>query len=152
MRIANILGGNILCLILILTSGCEPPGISSKWEYQELFRLPSPDSLVEAVLISGNGGATTRLVFQVYIIDAGAKLDVKSDDNAVFTADYTNNVRMNWKANRLLEISYEEARIHNFKNFWEPLNPEKAGLVVEIRLKPDKDDFSLPIRYRNSVD
>jgi hypothetical protein len=65
------------CLILLVLFGVSC-GIG-EWSYDEVARVSSPSGQVDAVLIEGNGGATTSFGYQVYVVPGGKKVSRKRD-------------------------------------------------------------------------
>ena len=62
----------------------------------------------------------------------------------VFAADHMKNLKVLWKGPKLLQITYDEARILSFKNFWYHRDVQDFHYVVEIQLNPTSAGFSLP--------
>ena len=113
--------------------------IGSMGRFEESRRWTSPDGKVDAVLMHYDAGATTSLFESVYIVPIGKKV-TKFDKNwrkcaPVFMADYMKDRKIYWLRDKVLEIQYEKARIHSFKNFTMPLR-EDYNYVVEIRETP----------------
>ncbi len=136
-------------LVLCLLSGCDnTSSLAGKWEYKEVKRTGSPGSLVEAVLVTGDAGATTSTSSMVYLVPAGARLEVKEEGDCIFAADHIKGLSIVWKKPQLLEIQYDEARILQFKNFWQSAHVQNFRYIVEIRLGPTATDFSLPLSDR----
>ena len=49
------------------------------WSYDEVARVPSPSGQVDAVLVEGNGGATTSFGYYLYVVPKGKKVSRKPD-------------------------------------------------------------------------
>jgi hypothetical protein len=98
---------------------------------EEVERVTSPDSVVDAVVVRLNGGATTPFSYMVYIVPVGGE---PKGGTEVFTADHLVDRRIEWKERGLLEIHYRNARIFHFTNFWQSKSVQNLGYVVEIRL------------------
>jgi hypothetical protein len=128
-----------LCLVV----GCDYT-LAGKWEYKELRRVKSPDSQMEAVLVEGNGGATTSTLSSIYLIAAGATLDLANRDKSLFDADHVSGFDVAWASSDLLHIRYAEARILNFRNF----GYGPGSRVIEIQLHPATTNYALPMRDR----
>jgi hypothetical protein len=75
----------IFCLL-----GCFPHSRAGDYQYKEEQRIKSPDSKFEAVLVTGDGGATTSTTTFLIIVPTGQK--IKTDDSlrsdVVFAADH----------------------------------------------------------------
>ena len=142
----------VLCGLAGVICGCGPtsvvPRLAGSWEYIETARVKSPDSLVEAVLVTGDAGATTSTITKLYLLPAGGSCDPTDEiqNKARFAGDHIKNLQVSWKSPKLLEIQYDEARIIHFHNQW--YHPEVQNLrhVVELRLSPTSAEHSLPAR------
>jgi hypothetical protein len=128
---------------VMLLTGCDHT-LAGKWEYKEVNRLKSPDGLVEAVTIEGDAGATTSTVTSLYLVPSGQRIKDEDRERSVFDADHHKKLNFIWREPRLLEIQFEEARIFNFRNFWNGLPGYQR--VVEVRLSPATTNYSLPER------
>ena len=131
-----------LCIICSVLFSCNFAG-DAKWA--EIERIPSPDNKVEAVLVSSDAGATTSTGFHVFIVPKGSKIETGYEK---FIADKVLGIKLSWKKNKLLEIQYESARIFKFSNFWNSQSLQNWNYIVEIKLSPVNEDFSLPELYR----
>ena len=109
-------------------------------EREEILRIKSPDSVVDAVLVRTNAGATTSYGYMFYIVPTGKE---PKEGNEVLKADNLVNVTLNWKEPRFLEISYEKGRIFSFTNFWHSKEVQNFEYIVELRLVPLTESFSL---------
>ena len=145
MKAKYILTAAILGFISILVSGCI--NIAGEWHYQEIERVKSPDGIVDAVLVRGGGGATTGFVFSVFIVPSGMPFDEKSElfnqEDALFSAEHLENLKLMWKEPKFLEIRYDKARIFKFKNYWRKEQVQDYKYVVEIRLVPLNEESLL---------
>lgn len=65
----------MLASTLCLASGCLNLG---GWHYEEIGRVKAPDGVVEAVLVRGNGGATTSYSFSVFLVPGATSFDEKA--------------------------------------------------------------------------
>jgi hypothetical protein len=130
--------------------GCDRSGagptLAGSWEYREVKRIKSPEALVEAVLLTGDAGATTASTTCLYLVPPGTRIDpVKEGENkACFVADHLSNLAVVWKGPRLIEIFYDEGRIHHFQNRWHHREVQDFRYVVELRLAPSTNEFALP--------
>jgi len=57
---------------------------------QGIKRIKSPDTEVEAVILAGDGGATTRLETYVVLVPTSGRVDMKNQekDDIVFVANH----------------------------------------------------------------
>lgn len=106
---------------------------------EEVARSPSPDGMVDAVLIKGNVGATAATPSEIYIVPSGSE----PEGEPSIRGDYFENIKLVWKEPRFLEITYSKGRIFAFTNFWQSKHVQNFEYVVELRLKPERDTFSL---------
>jgi hypothetical protein len=151
----NLIVRSTLIVALAALCGCDPavvlPSFAGSWEYKEVKRIKSPESELEAVLLTGDAGATTANTTFLFLVPAGSRLDPKkeAEDNlnkSVFTADHLSDLTVVWRNPRLVEIGYKEARIHHFQNVWSHRDIDRYA--VELRLAPPTNEFALPWRDR----
>jgi hypothetical protein len=130
--------------------GCSPVPIVGAWQYQEVERVKSPDSQVEAVLVTGDAGATTSTATLVLIVTTGGQVATNTplDSDAIFRADHLKGLKVFWKEEHLLVIQYDQARISSYNNLWDVLDGRQYSYPVEIRLEPTSQDFSVPPEER----
>jgi hypothetical protein len=133
---------------ICFTTGCGEQTLAGKWEYKEVNRIKSPDSLVDALVIEGDAGATTSTATSVYLVPVGGSVDPEDRLRSLFTADHLKNFAIEWKEPKLLEIRYDEGRIFGFMNFWSSREVQQFHYVVEIKLAPTRSGFSLPLKDR----
>ncbi len=119
----------------------------SQCTYEEIDRVTSPDSKVDAVHIRGNCGATTSFTDHVFLVPKGEKTPDPADDFQCLLADHTSGLKLIWTDAKVLDIIYREARIYRFTNFWHTEKLDNYSHIVEIRLNPSRDR-SLSIRDR----
>lgn len=108
-------------------------------EREEIVRKKSPDSIVDAVLVRTDAGATTSYGYMLYIVPSGKKPKV---GNELLKADSLVNFTLNWTRPRFLEIRYEKGRIFCFTNFWHSKEIQNFEYIVELRLVPLTESFS----------
>ncbi len=106
-------------------------------------RIKSPDGIVDAVHVQGNCGATTSFSEHIFIVQSGTKTPPPRKRYQVFSADHVKGLRVKWREPKVLEIHYKEARIFDFTNFWQSKDVQNFSYVVEIRLRPETEDYSL---------
>lgn len=129
-----------ICAVLLCLS-CELP------HSVELERIASPDGRVEAVFIrnADYGGATTGYTYSLYIVKKG---DAPETDHPSLAVDNIEDFDVEWREEKILEISYKYARIWNFTNWWCSRDINDCRYVVELRLNPRDDKHSLSRRDR----
>jgi len=113
--------------------------------YEEIERVVSPDSVVEAVLVRERGSATTPSFYLVHIVPAGE--DTKAGWEH-FKAIHVTGLQLYWRQPKFLEIRYELAKIYNFRNSWASTDIQEGRYVVEVRLVPPTDSWSLSEKDR----
>lgn len=121
-----------------------------EWDkISELERVTSPNGRLDAVLIMdiygppAGGGVDSN----VYIVPKGAQVDVKKA-REVFSADPMTKGRLVWARDHLLEIHYDIAYIHMFRNTWDlnevhTVDGQNGYYEVELKLVPDSDSSAL---------
>jgi hypothetical protein len=106
---------------------------------QELSRVTSPDSVVDAVLAQRATGATVATPYEVYIVPKGAK----PSGEPLLRSDKMHDISVRWKQPRFLEIHYTSGRIFFFRNFWNSGAVQNWTYIVELRLIPASEAPSL---------
>lgn len=117
------------CLVLfgfIALAGC---GKNDLCVGDEISRASSPDKRVDAIVTKGNCGATTSYSYRIFVVQAG-KTPVESD--MVFLADKAESVSVSWQVPKKLMISYKEARIFKFTNFWSSKELDNFQYMVSV--------------------
>jgi hypothetical protein len=136
----------LLVSTLCLGSGCFSLG--GEWHYEEIGRVKAPDGVVDAVLVRGNGGATTSFSYSVFLVPSATIFDERAPlfepERALFVADHQKGLELVWRKPRFLEIRFAKARIFRFSNFWHSREVQNYQYVVELRLVPLDDGSSLP--------
>jgi len=123
-------------------------GVADRWlfplDHHEAARTTSPDGTVDAVTEVIECGAPCSSTYAVSVVPRG---DAAPTDAAqrIFVADDVVNRRVQWKELHLLDISYDKAFIHSFRNVTYPLgragNVESWRYAVEIHLSPSSARF-----------
>jgi len=103
---------------------------------EEIFRETSADKVVDAVVIKANCGATTSYVYKVAIVPFGEEVL----DNYVFLADKPNWLEVHWVENKQLSITYNEARIFQYTNFWRSSKVDNFNYIVNITENKNQRD------------
>ena len=151
-RINSLLRMVGLVVLIGNFSGCSR--LAGNWQYRELYRTKSPDSQVEALVLTGDAGATTSTATLVLIVPIGKVVDTNNppQSDVVFRGDHIKGLNLVWRKSQLLEIGYQLARISEFKNLWEIWEGRKFSYSVEVRLAPASADFSVPLEDRMPYD
>jgi len=72
--------------------------------------------------------------FQVFIIPAG-----ESDlGESIFLADQVENISISWESKKNLIISYDKARIFQFRNFWQSSEVDNFQTTISIVERSNK--------------
>jgi hypothetical protein len=112
---------------------------------REIARATSPDGTVDAVMEGIECGAPCSSGYSVSVVPKGAP-PPKDPVQQVFIADAVVNAQIRWNEPHLLDISYDKAFIHSFRNVTYPLgrrgNVESWRYAVEIHLSPSSARFS----------
>jgi len=126
-----------------------------RWDYlknecvtfsaREQKRLISPDGIVDAVLLKTDAGATTSFAYSIHIVPKG-RAPIR--DHECFVADHVKNLEVSWVQSNLLEISYSQARIFKFTNFWHSREVQDFAYVVELKLNHKEPGFALSNKDR----
>lgn len=116
-------------LFLLLVVGCEQdPDPCPK---TETLRVASPDGQVEAVLVARDCGSFTTQEHLVFLARVG---DKNLGHGLVFRADHATGLALSWPDDKLLEITYQKARIFRFTNIWRSEAIQGSPVyVVEIK-------------------
>jgi hypothetical protein len=118
---------SFLTVILMVSSACST-------DSEELWRVTSPDSRVDAVFIRlGGGGPTVGFSYKLFIVPHGEK---PTKGGEVLSVDKIGNVTAVWSKPKKLEIRYDQARIFSFVNFWQRKEVDNFAYVVELQLVP----------------
>lgn len=143
----------ITCVLVFIAcawclAGCF--NLAGDWVFKEVGRIKSPDGQVEALIVTGEAGATTSLETLVLIVEPGGQVKTQKllNSKAMFRASHLKNFKVVWKEPKLLEIQYDEARIDQFKNLWESWKGRDMSYAVEVRLNPTSSTFSVPFEDR----
>jgi hypothetical protein len=117
----------LVLLFMIFVSACSS-------DSEELWRVTSPDSRVDAVIIRiGGGGATVGFSYKLFIVPRGEKAGTTGE---CLLADKIGDVSATWRKPQNLEIRYDQARIFSFQNFWQSKDLDNFKYVVELQLVP----------------
>jgi hypothetical protein len=126
------------CLGILLFSCGQSGSIAGDVVVTELKRIISDDKKVEAVLVETGTGATSGSSPKVFIVKPGTKITIDNLNYSVFTCDHSaGEVKILWKANKQLLITYNKARIFHFTNFWNSNEVDNFDYNVDIDLKRD---------------
>jgi len=128
--------GYIFLFFSFYSFGCNAipfPEVSSK----EHYRVKSPDAEVDAVLMKSDGGATTSVSYNLFILPIGASSRELPLEHSRLIADNAEGLRITWIENKILEIDCKSARIFRFSNFWQSKEVQDYRYIVEIRISPN---------------
>ena len=107
--------GVAIALLLMFPAGCDDCADA------EVSRTTSPDGRVDAVLAERNCGAASSFAYRVFLAPRGQKIA----NNPLFVADHVSNLNIRWENPHQLVITYSQANIHGFVNYWSM--PEGTG-------------------------
>jgi len=139
-------------LSVLFLSGCYDGPQDSYSAKTEVMRVTSPNGEFDAVLAvyiygpPAGGGVDSN----VFIVRKGAPTFYKAG-REVFSADPMTCGKLIWKRDHLLEIHYDIAYIHSFRNTWSLSEIENVGSTgerdfeVELQLVPSSDSSALKL-------
>lgn len=104
-------------------------GAANLCSTNELSRSSSPNGRVDAVVVETDCGATTRKAHKVHLVTSGQEFD---DDRFVFLSDRTQGLSVEWEGDHTLILSYLNARIFQFTNFWSSEKLDNHRYEVKI--------------------
>lgn len=134
-------------VVSTLSLGSACLNLGGVWEYEEIERVSSPDGVVDAVLVRGDGGATTSFSYSVFLVPAATSFDQTAPlfehDRGLFVADHQEGLELVWRKPKFLEIRFAKARIFQFSNFWHSREVDDFRYTVEVRLVPTDEPSSL---------
>ncbi len=143
------LGLTVLIFLLCNTLCCrksDPFGSEFLIEKEEVARIPSPDSVVEAVVRKSNYSTRDSYYYELYIVPRGLK-GPDGIPQISFRGERMVGFQGGWKRDTLFEIRYKEGLVHSFSNMWYTGGRIDSNYIVEIRLVP-LTDHSLPTDLR----
>lgn len=112
-------------------------------ETNEIVRVTSPDSVVDAFITqNGGGGATVGFTYTLYIVPKGNVKDKYNDP--ILLADRIEDLNVKWIKPRLLDITFQKARIFKFSNFWSCSEIDNFKYEVEVKLNDSSDSTYFP--------
>lgn len=113
--------------------------------HTEVARVSSPDGTLDAVTERVNCGAPCSATYTVSVVPKGSVAE-KNPTLQIFLADDVVNPQVRWREPNLVDIAYDKAFIHSFRNvvypFGQPGNIESWRYAVEIHLAPSSSRFS----------
>ena len=121
----KIIDSIILSLFVMASVSCSVDGSCSS---EEVNRTSSPDKLVDAVVIKNNCGATTSFSYRIFVVPVGE--DTKK--NSIFLADKVEGLNIQWTSSKKLLITYADARIFEYTNFWQSKKIQNFDYIVSI--------------------
>ena len=135
MRTAPVI--KVLGMVLVCaTVGCTEEAVQGT----ERARVSSPQGIVDAILVTKDAGTTVAQPVEVHIVPKGSRA---LPSTMVMRGDHFENVSLVWKEERFLQVRYETGRVFSFRNFWQSSEIANFSYVVEIRLFPARDSFSI---------
>lgn len=120
----------MVVLLACVWAGCSEEKIAGN----EILRLPSPDRVVDAVLIERNVGATVSTPAEIYLV-ADGKSPTKSD--LILRGDRHEGLSLEWSRPNHLNIRFSKLRIFSFTNFWQSKSVQNFSYVVDVHLKQE---------------
>ncbi len=125
MTLTNVGKILIIGLIVLFTESCD---LSESCSYKEINRKTSKDGKVDALITEVNCGATSSYSYRVNIVPKDSDIT----DDYVYLSDKTSGLDISWKGIKNLSITYNEARIFKFTNFWQSKEVDNFHYIVSI--------------------
>jgi hypothetical protein len=100
---------------------------------QEMWRVASPDSRVDAVFVRLGGPAMVGFSYKLFLVPHGASLPSKGER---LLSERVKNLSVTWREAKTLDIRYDEALIYGFMNYWHSKEVDDHKYVVELCLVP----------------
>lgn len=135
---AFLYGTVILIITVILWEIIRP-------EHYDLMNkniLPSPDSVVDAVIMEKWYPARNKVFNEIYITQHNS--NKVGMENPVFEGSNLDSFQVYWRHSRSLEIRFNQGEIKHFKNIWYISSDPIFSYFVELRLITINNDWSLP--------
>jgi hypothetical protein len=116
-------------------------GLLGCGRYEEIFRLPSPDGRVDAVVVEVEAGGGNPFVYRLYLVGRGEAWR-KGQVRLTYTAPV--RFRVTWADARHLELCYDEANIDPGGTPVAPNAGQRPQDLVEIKLVKPVTDCTAP--------
>ncbi|HVG80509.1 MAG TPA: hypothetical protein VNF03_20345 [Patescibacteria group bacterium] len=123
----------VLASVLLGAAGCG--------RYEEILRVPSPDGVVEAVVVEVEAGGGNPFAYQVHVVARGARWH-KGRERLIYTDPV--RFRVAWADARHLELCYDDAHIYPSSNRPEPKASQSPQDLVELKLVKPASACSTP--------
>jgi hypothetical protein len=123
----------VLASVLLAAAGCG--------RHEEILRLPSPDGLVEAVVVEVEAGGGNPFVYQVHVVGRGARWQ-KGRERLIYSDPV--RFRVAWADARRLELCYDDAHIYPSSNRPAPKPGQPPQDLVEVKLVKPAANCSTP--------
>jgi hypothetical protein len=113
----KLIGFVFLIVLVLVVKECNDIA-NSLCSKEVILIKSSPNGLYDAVILQGNCGATTSYSYKIYIIKKVKKLKNEHLKFEVFISDHVENLKISWESSKKLLITYDEARIFKYRNFY----------------------------------
>ncbi|HEX8266081.1 MAG TPA: hypothetical protein VF596_11790 [Pyrinomonadaceae bacterium] len=144
--VSYLIGGHVFDIEIVRVKAINRVRLNEHADkpHNELQRLTSPDRRVDAIpaeIVEDPSNPNSSNGYAIYLVPAREKLDLLSQypDQKVFYAKWIDNLELDWKEPKFLEVKYSKGDIFEFQNNW---TLEKE-YFVEIRLIPQNASYSL---------
>lgn len=129
--------------IIVILIGLELRDFG-QWSFDEVARIPSSTSNVDAVLVETNGGATTSFGYEVFVLSRGQAPQRSGHPVAnlygAVRSEHAYGVNLRWVSSDTLAVEYLDAQdVH-----WLNGSVILGGREIKIVLKPGVNDPSAP--------
>ena len=96
-----------------------------------ISKASDENNKAEFIHVRRNCGATTGYSHHVYIIPVSESYE---NHEPILVADKANNLSLSWREGPELVISYDNARIFSFTNFWRSKKLNNYKYIVKVKL------------------
>lgn len=118
----------LIFLFCIILASCRQSNLCQTIEVE---RKSSSDNRVDVVLVKSNCGATTSESITLYLVPSGNEIN---DQYSTIVMDRIDNLTVEWRDNKELEVHFSHGRIFSFTNFWQSSELDEYKYIVNINL------------------
>lgn len=120
-----LLRATVICLFGAFAVGCA--------SHDEVARSPSPDHALDAVVVEGNGGATTSFWYGIYVTEPGAAYGSGTFVASLYGAIRSETawgVNLKWKSPTSLDVEYLSAKKASLDRPHPTVNGRRVDVVL----------------------
>jgi hypothetical protein len=101
---------------------------------EEYSRKPSPDGVLDAVVIQDNPGAFSSYRYYLYLVPRGSKVKALSPDPPIVNTSEGDALVVNWEKPHFLTVTTGNSHVKFFGNLW--YSKRVPDYYVELTLVP----------------